>query len=31
MFIGNEVTGGFHEQVEVLCGLEQMRNDDGMT
>jgi hypothetical protein len=31
MFIGNDVTGSFHEQVEVLCLLEQMRNDEVMT
>jgi hypothetical protein len=31
VWIGNEVTGRFHEQFEVLCGLEQMIEDDVMT
>jgi hypothetical protein len=29
--IGKNVTGSFHEQFEVLCGLEQMIKDDVMT
>jgi hypothetical protein len=28
MWIGNDVTGRFHDQFEVLCGLEQMIQDD---
>jgi hypothetical protein len=31
MFIGNDVTGSFHDQFEVLCELEQMIEDDVMT
>jgi hypothetical protein len=28
MWIGNDVAGGFHDKFEVLCGLEQMIEDD---
>jgi hypothetical protein len=31
MWIGNDVTGSFLDQFEVLYGLEQMMEDDGMT
>jgi hypothetical protein len=31
MGIGNDVTGSFHNQFEVICGLEQMIKDDVMT
>jgi hypothetical protein len=31
MYIGEEVTGSFHDQFEVLCGLDQMIEDDVMT
>jgi hypothetical protein len=31
MGIGNYVAGGFHDQFEVLCGLEQMKKYDVMT
>jgi hypothetical protein len=29
--IGKDVTGSFHDQFEVLCGLEQMIKYDDMT
>jgi hypothetical protein len=29
--IGNNVTGTFHNQFEVLCGFEQMIENDDMT
>jgi hypothetical protein len=31
MWIGMDLTGIFHEQFEVLCGLEQMIGDDVST
>jgi hypothetical protein len=31
MWIGNDVAGSFHDKFEVLCGLEQMIEDDIMT
>jgi hypothetical protein len=31
MCIGMDVTGSFLNQFEVLCGLEQMRNDNVIT
>jgi hypothetical protein len=31
MLIGDDVTGRFHDQFEVLCELEQMIEDDVMT
>jgi hypothetical protein len=31
MWIGKDVTGSFHDQFEVLCGLEQMIEDVVMT
>jgi hypothetical protein len=31
IFIGKDVTGSLHEQFEVLCGLEQMREEDAVT
>jgi hypothetical protein len=31
MWIGNYVTGSFYDQYEVLCGLEQMIENDVMT
>jgi hypothetical protein len=31
MWIGMNVTGIFHDQFDVLCGLEQMIDDDAMT
>jgi hypothetical protein len=31
MWIGKDVTGSCHVQFEVLCGLEQMIEDDFMT
>jgi hypothetical protein len=31
MWIGKYVTGRFHDQFEVLCGLDQMIEDDVMT
>jgi hypothetical protein len=31
MWIGNYVNQSFHDQFEVLCGLEQMRKDAVMT
>jgi hypothetical protein len=31
MWIGKEVTGSFHDQFEVMCGLIQMREDDVLT
>jgi hypothetical protein len=31
MWIGRDVTGSIHDQFEVLCGLEQMIEDDVMT
>jgi hypothetical protein len=31
MWIGNDVTGRFNDQLELLCELEQMIEDDVMT
>jgi hypothetical protein len=31
MRIGKDVTGRFHDQIEVLYGFEQMIDDDVMT
>jgi hypothetical protein len=31
MWIGEDVTGRFHDKFEVQCGLEQMIEDDVMT
>jgi hypothetical protein len=31
MWIGNDVAGNFQDQFEVLCGFEQMIEDDVMT
>jgi hypothetical protein len=31
MWIGKDVTGCFHDKFEVLCGLEQIIEDDVMT
>jgi hypothetical protein len=31
MWIGNDVAGSFRDKFEVLCGLEQMIEDDVMT
>jgi hypothetical protein len=31
MWIGKYITGSFHDKFEVLCGLDQMMNDDVMT
>jgi hypothetical protein len=31
MWIGNYVTGSFHEQFDVLCELDQVIKDDVMT
>jgi hypothetical protein len=31
MWIGNDVTGSFHDKFEVLCGLEQKIQDDVLT
>jgi hypothetical protein len=31
MWIGKDVTGSFHDQFEVLCGLDPMKEDDVMT
>jgi hypothetical protein len=31
IFIRNDLTGNFHDQFEVLCGLEEMIDDDVMT
>jgi hypothetical protein len=31
MMIGKYVTGSIHEKFEVLCRLDQMRDDDVMT
>jgi hypothetical protein len=31
MWIGKDVKGSFQDQFEVICGLEQMINDDFMT
>jgi hypothetical protein len=31
MWTGNDVTVCFHEQFEVICGLEQVIEDDVMT
>jgi hypothetical protein len=31
MWIGKYVTGSFHDQFEVICGLEEMIGDDVMT
>jgi hypothetical protein len=30
-WIGKYFIGRFHDKFEVLCGLEQMTEDDGMT
>jgi hypothetical protein len=31
MWIGKDVKGSFHDQFDVLCGLEQMMETDAMT
>jgi hypothetical protein len=31
MWIGEDVTGRIHDQLEVICGLEQVIEDDVMT
>jgi hypothetical protein len=31
MLIGKYVTGSFHDQFELICGLDQMIEDDVMT
>jgi hypothetical protein len=31
MWIEKDVTGRFHDQLEVICGLEQKIEDDVMT
>jgi hypothetical protein len=31
MLIRKDVTGSFHDQFELLCGLDQMIDDDVMT
>jgi hypothetical protein len=31
MWIGKYVRGSFHDQYEVICGLEQMIQDDVLT
>jgi hypothetical protein len=31
MWIGKDVRGSFHDQFEVMCGLEQMIEEDVMT
>jgi hypothetical protein len=31
LWIGNDVTGSFHDKFEVICGLEQMIEEDAMT
>jgi hypothetical protein len=31
MWIGKDVAGNFHDQFEVVCGLEQMKKDDVMS
>jgi hypothetical protein len=31
MWIGKDVRGRFHEQFEVICGIDQMIEDDVMT
>jgi hypothetical protein len=31
MWIGSDVTGSFHYQFEVICGLEQMIQDEVLT
>jgi hypothetical protein len=31
MWIGKDVTGRFPDKFEVLCGLEQMIDDDAIT
>jgi hypothetical protein len=31
MWIGKDMTGSFHDQFEVLCGLYQMMEEDVMT
>jgi hypothetical protein len=31
MLIGNDVAGSFHDKFEVICGLEQMIEDDIMS
>jgi hypothetical protein len=31
MWIGNYMTGRFHDQFETLCGLNQMMEEDVMT
>jgi hypothetical protein len=30
MWIGKDVTGSIHDQFELLCGLDQMMEDDVM-
>jgi hypothetical protein len=31
LWIGKDVTGSFHDKFQILCGLEQMIEDDAMT
>jgi hypothetical protein len=31
MWIGKDVTGNFHNEFQVLCGFEQMIDDDVLT
>jgi hypothetical protein len=31
MWIGKDVTGSFHDQFELLCGLDQVMDDEVMT
>jgi hypothetical protein len=31
MWIGKDVTGSFHDQFDVICGFEEMIEDDVMT
>jgi hypothetical protein len=31
MWIGKDVTGSFHDTFELLCGLDQMLEEDVMT
>jgi hypothetical protein len=31
MWVGMDVAGKFHDQFEVICGLEQMMQDDVLT
>jgi hypothetical protein len=31
MWIGKDITGSFHDKLEVICGIGQMMYDDVMT